>query len=485
MKIHIIASLFIGSLLFSCTAKQVENVEAEPTQTFMNKGHELVYNMVQKVGDYETLKSKKNVSYIYSYQTPNGQKDVANEKYIFDGELSYGAYYEHERTFPQLEGAFEQGYDGQQFWLRYQGEFLEEEDLLKRVAFNRPTNFYWFTMMQKLLDQGLVYEHLGQDSIAGKRYDVVKITFESNNEKPTDIYQLYINSSTQLVDQFLFTVADFGKMETPFLMQLEYENIDGMLIPSKRQYKASTWDAAVSEEPWIKVSWTDIQFNTNITPTLFHKSTSLTSQLEAKKIRITMKPETDKKRIYREGIAAVASSGILEKAMQVGDVAPNFSLPNASGETVELYDYLKKGKVVLTWYRGGWCPYCNLALHELQKELVNFKANGAQLLALTPEMPDKSMTTSEKHNLEFEILSDVGNKVGKEYGVVFKLTDDVANIYNEAFALNEYNGNESNELPLAATYIINEKGVITYAFLDADYRNRAEPLELTQQLKSN
>ena len=178
MKIHIVASLLIGSLLFSCTAKQVENVEAEPTQTFKNKGHELVYNMVQKVGDYETLRSKKNVSYTYTYQTPDGKKDVVQEKYIFEGELSYGAYVQHERTLPQLEGIIEQGYDGSQFWLRHNGEFLEDEKLLKGVAFNRPTNFYWFSMMQKLLDPGLVYEHLGKDTIGNKYYDIVKVSFE-------------------------------------------------------------------------------------------------------------------------------------------------------------------------------------------------------------------------------------------------------------------------------------------------------------------
>ena len=484
MKIHIVASLLIGSLLFSCSAKQVENVETEPTQTFKNKGHELVYNMVQKVGDYETLRSKKNVSYTYTYQTPDGKKDVVQEKYIFEGELSYGAYVQHERTLPQLEGVIEQGYDGSQFWLRHKGEFLEDEKLLKGVAFNRPTNFYWFSMMQKLLDPGLVYEHLGKDTIGNMYYDIVKISFESNGDKPTDIYQLYINSSTNLVDQFLFTVADFGKMENPFLMQLEYEEIDGMLMPTKRQYKASTWDASVSNDPWIYVRWTDIQFNANITPTLFSKTNSLTSQLESKKNRNIMQPETDKKRIYREGIEAVANSGITKSAMQVGDVAPNFTLTNALGESVELNDYLKKGKVVLTWYRGGWCPYCNLTLHELQNELENFKANGANLIALTPEMPDKSMTTAEKNELEFEILSDVGNVVGKEYGVVFKLTDAVATIYNDAFDMNAYNGDQTNELPLAATYIINEEGKIIYSFLDADYRNRAEPIELTKILKS-
>ncbi len=126
-----------------------------------------------------------------------------------------------------------------------------------------------------------------------------------------------------------------------------------------------------------------------------------------------------------------------------------------------------------------------MTLRQLQQELPNFKANGANLIALTPEIPDNSMSTLEKNNLKFEVLSDIGNKIADDYGVTFQLTDEVAEIYNESFDLNSYNGDTSNELPLAATYVINENGEIIYAFLDADYRNRAEPSEITEFLKSS
>ncbi|KAB1066493.1 AhpC/TSA family protein [Tamlana haliotis] len=212
---------------------------------------------------------------------------------------------------------------------------------------------------------------------------------------------------------------------------------------------------------------------------------TLKSQLDEKKANFELKADDYKKKIYAEGIESVENSGITSSAKQVGDQAPNFTLKNALDEPVSLNDYLKEGKVVLTWYRGGWCPYCNLTLHELQEELPNFKANGATLLALTPELPDESMSTSEKNDLEFEVLSDLGNKIAKEYGIVFKLTDEVAEAYNAAFDMNNHNGDTSNELPLAATYIINQNGEIEYAFLDADYRNRAEPSELTTFLKDN
>lgn len=215
------------------------------------------------------------------------------------------------------------------------------------------------------------------------------------------------------------------------------------------------------------------------------EATSLKSKLEEKKTNFTLKADDTKKRAYREGIESVEKSGIVKSAKQVGDKAPDFTLNNALGESVSLSEYLKEGKVVLTWYRGGWCPYCNLTLNALQEELSNFKAQGANLIALTPELPDESISTSEKNDLAIEVLSDVGNKIAKEYGIVFELTDEVAGMYNQSFELNAHNGDASNQLPLAATYIIDQKGEIIYAFLDADYRNRAEPSDLTDFLKDH
>ena len=212
-------------------------------------------------------------------------------------------------------------------------------------------------------------------------------------------------------------------------------------------------------------------------------SVSLKDQLDAKKAAFNEKASEEKKAIYADGISTVANSGVLSNALKVGDIAPDFSLTNANGEVVNLQEYLEKGPVVLTWYRGGWCPYCNLTLSSLQEALPQFKAEGANLLALTPEQPDKSMSTKEKNDLDFEILSDVGNNIAREYGIVYKLTDDVAEIYQDGFDLHGYNGDESNELPLAATYVIDQTGLIQFAFLDAEYRNRAEPSEIITLLQ--
>lgn len=210
----------------------------------------------------------------------------------------------------------------------------------------------------------------------------------------------------------------------------------------------------------------------------------LQKALDEKKSNFELNADEDKKKDYAAGIQAIVDAGVLEKAMNEGDKAPNFTLKNAKGESVALYDELKNGPVVLIWYRGGWCPYCNLTLKRLQDELPNFKKYDASLLALTPELPDSSLSTVEKNALSFQVLSDIGNEVAKEYGVVFELTDAVAKRYQEGFNLYGYNGDKSNTLPLAATYVINKDGKIVYAFLDADYRNRAEPKEILNVLKS-
>lgn len=209
----------------------------------------------------------------------------------------------------------------------------------------------------------------------------------------------------------------------------------------------------------------------------------LDALLDVKRKEGAVKFTEEKNQIYADGISSVAHSGVLEKALNVGDKAPNFTLNNALNKSISLYDELENGPVVLTWYRGGWCPYCNITLHYLQEKLPEFQKAGATLIALTPELPDNSLSTSEKNNLEFTVLSDVGNKIAKEFGVVFTLTEKVSSIYNTGFGLNKVNGDESNELPLAATYVIDKKGVIQYAFLDADYRKRAEVSDIITALK--
>ena len=180
-------------------------------------------------------------------------------------------------------------------------------------------------------------------------------------------------------------------------------------------------------------------------------------------------------RIYEQGIEEVRKGGVVEKALKVGDRAPDFELMNASGKAVKLSSLIERGPVVITWYRGGWCPYCNIALRGFHKVLPEIRAAGGTLIAISPETPDNTMTTAEKNHLDFEVLSDRGNKVAHTYGVAYKIPKIITEQFKGRLDLAKYNGDEGDELPLGATYVIDREGVIRYAFVDSDYRKRAEP----------
>ena len=209
----------------------------------------------------------------------------------------------------------------------------------------------------------------------------------------------------------------------------------------------------------------------------------LSDQLEAYKQHFLKKADARKIRVFDEGVEDVAQQGLTTSALQKGDQYLDFTLKNAQGTEVQLSEVLAKGPIVLTWYRGGWCPYCNMQLRAFQQILPEIESLGAELVALTPELPDNSLSTQEKNELSFEVLTDEDNTIAKQYGLVFKLTPEVSVYYKDAFDLEVYNGNTTDELPLAATYVIDRDGVIKYAFLDADYRVRAEPSEVLEVLK--
>ncbi|WP_422929648.1 peroxiredoxin-like family protein [Singulisphaera sp. PoT] len=206
-------------------------------------------------------------------------------------------------------------------------------------------------------------------------------------------------------------------------------------------------------------------------------------ELEAFQKDIASKAPAERLKAYEEGIEQVKKSGVLEKALKVGDKAPDFELPNASGKVVKLSSLLENGPVVVTWYRGGWCPYCNIALRGFQKVLPEIKAEGASLVAISPQTPDNSLTTVEKGGLGFEVLSDKGNKAAHAFGVAYKVPAVVAEQMKGRLDLSKFNGDSPDELPLGATYVIDKGGVIRYAFVDGDYRKRAEPSNVVSALK--
>ena len=180
------------------------------------------------------------------------------------------------------------------------------------------------------------------------------------------------------------------------------------------------------------------------------------------------------------------SMSLEDNSLKVGDKIPHFNLPDHNGTDRSLSGYLEKSVVVLSFYRGGWCPYCNLELHALQKSLPQIEAAGARLVAISPETPDHSLSTREKNELAFDVLHDKGNYVAKSFGLVFVLPEVLRPIYKGAgIDIPAHNGDTTFELPMPATYIVSQQGEIIYRFVDADYTKRLEPAEIVAKLKQS
>lgn len=178
---------------------------------------------------------------------------------------------------------------------------------------------------------------------------------------------------------------------------------------------------------------------------------------------------------------------ISKNALQVGNKAKNFNLPNVLGKSILLDELLENNTfVVLNFYRGTWCPYCNLELKALQGINDELSKLNTKLVAISPQTPDSSLTTKEKNELDFEVLSDENSKVIKEYGLVFNLDEELKPIY-KSFGINipKSNGNETYELPMPAIYIINKNKDIIFSFIDEDYTKRCEPKTILDTIRKN
>jgi len=185
----------------------------------------------------------------------------------------------------------------------------------------------------------------------------------------------------------------------------------------------------------------------------------------------------------KKAIDDLVASDMISKAFKTGDTLPDITLQNAVGKTVSIQDILKEHKVIIAYYRGNWCPYCNLQLRALQQAIPDFEAKGAKLVAIGPETPDNSLTTKEKHELTFEVLSDIDMKVAHSLNLVYKLPSDLQELYKKfGIDLDANQGNENQELPIAATYVVEQDGTISYHFLEEDYKLRADPQEILAAL---
>lgn len=189
------------------------------------------------------------------------------------------------------------------------------------------------------------------------------------------------------------------------------------------------------------------------------------------------------KLIMRNAIDELSESQLTSKSLKTGDQFPQFTLPNAQGTEVSSLKLLKNGPLVIAFYRGGWCPYCNIELKALQNALPELKTKGAQLVAISPESPDNSLSTIEKNNLKFEVLTDANNTFARSINLVYQLPQDLVALYKKfGIDLEDSQHNINNELPISATYVIDTSGKIIYHFVEEDYKLRADPKAILEVL---
>lgn len=186
---------------------------------------------------------------------------------------------------------------------------------------------------------------------------------------------------------------------------------------------------------------------------------------------------------FGRSIQDLKTENIENNCIKTGDQFPDFSLSDISGNNVSLHQLLENGKVIIAFFRGSWCPYCNLELKALQDNLNKITDKKATLIAVSPQESGYSKELKDTHHLDFDVFTDKDNILAKQIGISFQLQDYAVPIYhNLGINLSDYNGNHHNELPVPAVFIIDTDFKVTYSFTDSNYMNRIDIQELIHQL---
>jgi len=206
---------------------------------------------------------------------------------------------------------------------------------------------------------------------------------------------------------------------------------------------------------------------------------TLTEQLAGFKAGFKQRAAPERVAVMERATADLKASGIERRALQAGDKAPDVTLPDAMVRPVRLSDLWQRGPLVVIFYRGGWCPYCNLELRAWQQHLAALEGLGSSLVAISPQTTDNSLSTAAKNELAYPVLSDSGLVAATGFGIGFEMPQALIELYrNGGNDLPVLNGNGQWVLPVPATYVIGRDGRIVFAHVEADYRERAEPAQV-------
>lgn len=194
-------------------------------------------------------------------------------------------------------------------------------------------------------------------------------------------------------------------------------------------------------------------------------------------------PETQA--VHTRVIADLKAAGFAERVLHAGAKAPSFELNDHNGKPVSSAELLNRSRLVICFFRGRWCPFCVGQLEAMNFIAAQIEQAGASLVAISPQTVQQSFFMVDQHKLHFPLLSDAGNQVARQFGLVYRVPDDQQSIYRRAFVnLPFANGDSSWELPIPATFVVDRDATILYASAEEDYSRRPEPLEILQKLST-
>jgi len=185
--------------------------------------------------------------------------------------------------------------------------------------------------------------------------------------------------------------------------------------------------------------------------------------------------------VHARTIASLKAEGFASRAVKAGDVSPSFELPDHNGELVSSADLLANGRVVISFIRGRWCPFCVLQMEAMSSIAAEIGAAGAAMVAISPQTSKQAFFMHDQHKLAFPLLVDGHNVLARQFGLVYRVSEEQQALYSRTFVnLPFANGDSSWELPIPATYVIGREGVVLFASVNEDYMDRVEPLEVVE-----
>jgi peroxiredoxin len=218
--------------------------------------------------------------------------------------------------------------------------------------------------------------------------------------------------------------------------------------------------------------------------TLAADNRSLREQFAERKELVAKYVPAEIQAIHSRVIAELQQQRIAESAHAAGAKAPAFELTDHNGKLVSSTELLNKGRVIICVFRGRWCPFCVGQLEAMNQLMPEIRAAGTSLIAISPQTVQQSFFMADQHKLRFSLLSDVGNEVARKFGLVYRVPEFQQAVYRRAFInLPLANGDESWELPIPATYIIDRDGAVLSASCNPDYMKRPEPVEILATVK--